>query len=482
MNYGGERQLYIIMDQGGHASRAVVMDESGRPLAEAERALETSRTEGGFVEHDPRELVRSVRETLAEIAQKSGGSFEKIKAAGLATQRSSIVCWDKHTGEALSPVISWQDTRARERIIQLAHRAGEVHERTGLFLSAHYGASKLAWCVDNIPEVKKALDAHRLCFGPMSSFLVWQLTEEKLFVSDPVSASRTLLWNLHRKEWDSQLLEMFNIPSGALPTCVPTTHNFGNIKTGDRRIPLALVTGDQSAAMYAYGKLQPETAYMNIGTGAFVSRPLGQQPLLAPGLLTSVINQQGGISDYVLEGTINGAGSAVEWLREAHGTEDLWEQMPGWLRTVVDPPLFLNGISGLGAPFWVPDFVSGFVGNGQPHEKFVAVVESVVFLLHRNVVEMGLSLKGPEKIQVTGGLAAQDGICQRLADLTRISVFRPAQTEATVRGTCYLLAGRPDRWPEPAPGVWFEPGDGTLITQRYGKWVEEMEKRINSGK
>jgi glycerol kinase len=469
---------FLIVDQGGHASRAVVMDESGMPVAWAERPLGTSRPQSGYVEHDPKELLETIRQCLTEVTQKVGDRSKTVQAAGLATQRSSIVCWDSHTGEALSPVISWQDTRAKSQIRSFSSQAGEVHERTGLFLSAHYGASKLAWCFENIPGVKKAMEADRLCMGPMSSFIVWQLTDEKRFVTDPVSASRTLLWNIHRREWDQHLLNVFNIPARTLPVCVSTLHDFGKVKMGEHRAVLSLVTGDQSAAMYAFGKLQPDTAYVNLGTGAFVSRPIGPQPILSQGLLTSVSYEQDGVSEYVLEGTVNGAGSAIQWVQDTYGIKDVRKLLPVWLREIDTPPLFLNGISGLGSPYWMPDFISSFIGESNASGKVVAVVESIVFLLYRNMVEMGGRLKAPKRIQITGGLSTLDGICQLLADLTEIPAYRPVQTEATTRGTYYLLAGSPDHWPEPSPGRWFEPVGGTAIAERYDRWLEAVEKRV----
>jgi len=473
-------KLFIVVDQGGHASRAVIMNGSGRSLAWAERPLSTFHPEAGCVEHDPVELVQTIRQCLNDAVRKIGDRASAVQAVGFATQRSSILCWDNRTGEALTPVISWQDTRASERVRTMSSQAANIHGRTGLFLSAHYGASKISWCLENIPEVKKARQAGRLCCGPMSSFMVWQLTQEKRFVTDPVSASRTLLWNIFTKKWDPELLGLFNVPENVLPAGVPTIYRYGRIRLGRRLVPLKLVTGDQNAALYAFGKLRPETAYVNIGTGAFVSRPTGQRPVLASGLLTSLTHEQDGACDYVLEGTVNGAGSAIQWVQDTWKIKNVRELLPAWLMETVDPPLFLNGVSGLGSPYWMPDFASGFLGEGSDPDKVVAVVESIVFLLHRNIVEMGRHLVAPERIQITGGLSALDGICQKLADLTGIPVYRPVRIEATAVGTCCLLAGRPDHWPEPDAGKQFDPGDETAVARRFGRWVEEMEKKVGS--
>ena len=171
----------------------------------------------------------------------------QVASAGLATQRSSIVCWDRVSGQALSPVISWQDRRAHEWLTRFALHAEEIHATTGLMLSAHYGASKLRWCLDHLPAVAQAQSEGRLAFGPLASYLVFRLTEERTLAVDPANAARTLLWNIKTLNWDEGLLHLFSIPASALPPCVPTRHHFGHLVAAGQRIPLALVSGDQSA-------------------------------------------------------------------------------------------------------------------------------------------------------------------------------------------------------------------------------------------
>jgi glycerol kinase len=430
------------------------------------------------VEHDPDQLVRSVHECLEDAALQLGDDISRIVTAGMATQRSNIVCWDKDNGDALSPVISWQDTRGRGQLEDLESGVVDFHERTGLFPSAHYGATKLRWCLDNIAEVRKALKNGKLCLGPMSSYLVWCLTREKALVSDPVSASRTLLWNIHTRSWDRQLLDLFGIPFDALPVCVPTRYPFGHLQIKDLDVPLNLVTGDQSAALFAHGKLLSDTVYVNIGTGAFVSRPTGSRPLLIPRLLTGVVHEEKGESLYVVEGTVNGAGSALEWMEETLGVKELWDNIEFWLTEIDDPPLFLNGVSGLGAPYWVPDFGSEFIGEGTVAEKFVAVVESIGFLIIANVAEMEKTMGPAGKILITGGLSRLDGLCRSLACLAGIPVHRPTESEATAKGTGYLLAGMPEEWPQTGTGDWFQPMENATLMARFGRWMGAMEKRL----
>jgi len=478
--------LYLSIDQGGHASRAIVFNNTGEIIVKAHRDIAIHRHDENFVEHDANELLNSVKDSITDVIEQLDDKAKLIATAGLATQRSNVVCWNKKTGEALSPIISWQDVREHQWIKSLKPRAQSIHQKTGLFLSPHYGASKLRWCLQNIEAVKQARISNELIIGPMSSFLIYHLADETPLYADPSNASRTQLWDLIKKDWHPELLELFEIEATLLPECVPSNHNFGTLKTNGISIPLQLTMGDQSAAMYAYGKIQPETAYVNTGTGAFVSRPSGYAMLYGRRLLTSVIYQNKNQSQYVLEGTINGAGSAIDCMSKELGLDNVLEQLAEWLsasRNGHDEnfnQLFLNGVSGLGAPFWVPDLKSCFIHDSNDKDKIVAVVESIIFLIRENIEEMLKLSSPPEQIQITGGLSIQDEICQRLADLTQLPVYRPVECEATARGVAYLLAGEPKIWPEMEMGDWFKPQTNQNLQQRFNQWHTTLLDTLRS--
>jgi glycerol kinase len=473
------RSLYLALDQGGHASRALVFDAHGVAQARSLREVQVHHPQSDWVEQDPEDLVTSLLDAAREVLHELGERAAQVVAAGLATQRSSIVCWDRVTGQSLSPVISWQDRRAHAWLDRFAPHAEAIHATTGLMLSAHYGASKLRWCLDHLPAVAQAETEGRLAFGPLASFLIFRLTAEHNLAADPANAARTLLWNIQTMDWDEGLLHLFSIPQSALPPCVPTRHNFGHFVMGGQRIPLTIVNGDQSAALFAYGAPNANSAYINMGTGAFVQRMSGGYPGYQPRLLTGVVLHDGDQKVYVLEATVNGAGAALQWIEEDLGLEDIEQQLPAWLaQNSVEPPLFLNGISGLGAPYWVADFESRFSAEAEPWQMVVGVAESIVFLLQVNL-DLFQKLASPiEQITVSGGLTWYEGLCQRISDLSGLPLYRPAEYEATARGMAWLLAGKPKDWPETEFGVWFKPRANLALRARYERWQAAMHAAL----
>jgi len=466
--------LVLALDQGGHASRALVFDAQGVAVARALRDVREFHPQPGWVEQDPEELVASLVDVIREVEDELGGRAKDITTAGLATQRSSIVCWDRITGEALSPVLSWQDRRAHEWLARFAPEAETVHRTTGLMLSAHYGASKLRWCLDHLPRVAQAAANRCLACGPLASYLVFRLTEERSVLCDPANAARTLLFNLEGLDWDSGLLHLFAVPREVLPGLAPSRFPYGNL-VGGRKVPLEIVTGDQSAALFAYGAPQPGSVYLNIGTGAFVQHPSGHYPGHHARLLTGIVLDDTDEQVFVLEGTVNGAGAALAWAGEALHIERIGEQLVGWLATDGEVPLFLNGVSGLGAPFWVADFKSRFVGEGEPWQLAVAVAESIVFLIEANLSELARQATPPGQIIASGGLTHFDALCQRITDLSGLRLYRPAEHEATARGLAWLLAGKPHNWPEPQSGQWFKPAANPALLARYERWRALMK-------
>ena len=466
----------LALDQGGHASRAMLVDRQGRILAQAQMRIATRRSGPDKVEHSASALLRSLQQAAAAAIDALPASVE-IEAAGLATQRSSITCWERGSARPLSPVLSWQDRRAARRVAALAREAPWVEDLTGLKLSPHYGATKLAWCLRHIPAVRRAHDASRLAAGPLASFAVAGLLEGHPCVADPVNGARTQLMDIEYGDWSPRLCELFGIPPEILPACVPNRHDFGDLCVAGRRIPFTVLIGDQPAALFALGEPEPDVAYMNLGTGAFVQCLSSRR---VPGLLQSILWRDATRTLFALEGTVNGAGSALDALAERRGisSKRLMQSLPGWLDSEAEPPLFLNGIGGLGAPYWQSAFRSRFLGRGDTAQQAVAVIESVLFLLLENLERMQGAGSGLRRLRVSGGLAQLDGLCRRLADLSGLPVERPQSYEATAMGLARLLGT------ENATTMGmsrFEPGSAPALSARRRRWQDALQTALRDG-
>jgi glycerol kinase len=468
------RTCVLALDQGGHASRALVFDATGRVLAKAERRIATRREGKLKVEHSAGAVLRSLQEAAAEAVAIIPADVE-IRAAALATQRSSIACWDRDDGRPLSPVLSWQDRRAVRKVRALASHERRVRRLTGLVLSPHYGATKLAWCLKHLPEVRRAAKGRRLAAGPLGSFLAAGLTTQHPCVADPVNGFRTQLMDLRTMDWSEELGELFGVPLAILPRCVPNRYDFGELQVAGRSIPLIAVTGDQPAALFAQGEPQPGIAYINVGTGAFV-QALGDEDM--PGLLRSVLWHDDRRTLFALEGTVNGAAAALDTVSKQLRISParMLRQLPAWLADTREPPLFLNGIGGLAAPFWEPEFRSRFVGDGDAALRMVAVVESIAFLLHANLQRMqdhGLKFT---RLRVSGGLSQLDGLCQTLADLSALPVERSSLPEATAMGLARLAGGLADSGPSAATR--FDPRPEPTLLAREQRWQRALRAAL----
>lgn len=467
-------EVVVAIDQGGHATRASAYAPSGALEGAALVTIATQRNALGHVEHDAEEIVASVGTALAELARLVPAA--RWRAAGLAVQRSSLACWSEDGGRALAPVISWQDTRNAAWLRGLSRRAADVQRLTGLVLSPHYGASKLRWCLDHVPAVRAAAAQSRLRAGPLASWLLYRLLEERPFLADASTAARTLLWSPFERDWSEELLGMFGVPRAVLPRTTGTSHAFGTLAREGVRIPLVVCNGDQSVVPFAAGALDFDAAYVNLGTGAFVLRPTAQALHAAP-LLTSVVRMDGSDADFVLEGSVNGAGAALDWLERHQGAaaDRLLALLDDAGLVDEEAPFFLNGVSGLASPFWIPDFESRFVGDGTDLQSCRAVLESVAFLINANLDEMDRHRPAPRRLVASGGLAENRLLCRMLACLAGVPVDRASDREATSRGLAFQVAGMPRGFAAP-PVERFPPEQEPRLLARYVKWLALMRE------
>ncbi|QDT12949.1 FGGY family carbohydrate kinase [Planctomycetes bacterium K23_9] len=489
---GDVREVYLALDQGTHSSRAILIDNDSNTLAKFQIPVGITYPDSVSAEQDADEILQSVIAGIQLALCKAKENHWHIRAAGLATQRSSVVAWNRETGEILSPVISWQDRRAHEQVETLRQHAHEIRQRTGLPLTPHYGASKIRWLLDHRVPVQQC-EPEVLGIGPLASFLVAKLTQhdakklatEKLsrYLVDHTNALRTQLMNLQELDWDPRLLELFGVSNVVLPTCVPVIHDYGNLS--DTTIPLTVVSGDQTAAMFGQGAFPDQTALVNLGTGAFVLTQTKPDESIDEALLGGLSLSDDQSCQYLSEGTVNGCGAATAWAMEQLGLKDEDRQhFDHWLSEFSSPPIFVNLVGGVGSPWWIEQGDSYWCDqDGQPispqevspRAAMVAVLESIAFLVYENLRRM-MRHQTITDLRVSGGLSQLDGICHRLANLSQCRVTRSADIEATASGVVWLAAGRPETWHDESDDTLFVPSLDDELANRYSVLVSQLEK------
>lgn len=452
--------LRLVLDQGGHASRALLYAD-GRLLRHAHRVVKTRRPAPGHVEQDPEELVASLEACIAEAVDGA----PPVAAAGLACQRSSVVCWSRRTGVALTPVLSWQDTRAHTYFDTLTLDAAAVRATTGLPLSAHYGATKLAWCLRNVAAVRDAQADGDLCMGPLASFLLFRLLDGQPYQCTRTLAQRTLLYDIVADDWSEPLLTAFGLPREALPALVPDCGLRGVL--ADAGVPLRVCVGDQNGIPFASGQPDATTLYVNAGTGAFLLHPLADGGDAPDQLLRSLLPDGG----FAAEGTVNGAGSAVAWYESQARATFPWDALDALDALPVSAPLCVNAVGDLGSPFWRTGVETRFVPDaGKPVERAYAVVESIAFLIRANLERLRAEGLSVQRVRASGGLVASGFACRLIAATLDTPVERSADLEATARGVLALLGGPADT----ARPIVFTAEQGWVdaMDTRYGHWLK----------
>ena len=473
---------FLGVDQGSNSSRAVLFDNKGEIVASTAQKVSYSRRSNGCVEYDARHLLDSVntviRQLLSDLDQQQ---IEQVSACGIATQRSTVLAWDAD-GKALSPALSWQDVRAQATLDPLKVHEQEIMQLTGLPLTPYYSASKMRWLLNNDDRVKQC-DRDELRLSPLISFLLFSMLENKAYRIDYSNAQRTLLFELEALDWSKRLCDWFEVDASLLPECLPMCADYGTLMDTD--IPVKAVCGDQNAAMFGLGRLGPETALVNIGSGAFVLRELDQLSH-STSQLTGIAYADEHQVAYMREATINGAGNALSWAEQQWHIDDLYEALPDWLSQVEQPPVFVNAIGGLGTPWMRGGLQSGFVDSAEytEAEKAVAVIESIVFLIQMNL-ELMLADAPLQQLRVSGGLSNLDGLCQKLCNLSGLPVERSDVTEATARGAAWLAAGRPQSWcrdgaAQDSQSTKFQPKHDESLYARYQLFRSGIERLLDS--
>jgi glycerol kinase len=485
----------LAIDQGTTSTRAILFDSGGSRIASAQRELTQHYPRLGWVEHDPEEIWRTVLETAREVLSKTEAS--RVAGIGIANQRETAVVWDRATGEPIHRAIVWQDRRTAERCAELKAEGAEplVRARTGLLLDPYFSATKIAWSLDSVPGARERAERGELAFGTIDSFLLWRLTGGSVHATDVTNAGRTMLFDIREGRWDEELCRLFDVPGSLLPEVRDNSHVHGATAPDlfDAQLPIAGMAGDQQAALFGQGCVKPGMVKSTYGTGCFMLLNTGEQAVESRHrLLTTPAYRLDGTTHYALEGSIFVAGAAIKWLRDGLGviadaaeTDSMATRVPD-SHGVYMVPAFV----GLGAPYWDPDArgaIFGLTLGATGAHLARAALEAVAYQsldLTRAMVADGAA--APAAIRVDGGMAANDWLCQFLADILDVPVDRPPDLETTALGAAYLAGLATGIWPgiESLP-EWssranrFEPRmDGADRQRLIAGWRDSVERTL----
>lgn len=485
----------LALDQGTTSSRSIVFSRDGRAVAQAQQEFPQIFPQPGNVEHDPEAIWESQLATAKLAIEQSGLDVSQIAGLGITNQRETTILWERDTGKPIANAIVWQ-SRVSAPICEQLKADGlenEFRARTGLVVDAYFSGTKIKHLLDSIAGLRARAERGEILFGTVDSFLAWRLSSGRVHVTDVSNASRTLLFNIHTRQWDDDLLRMLDVPRAMLPEVRSSSEVYGETDAAlfGASIPIAGIAGDQQAATFGQGCFAAGQAKNTYGTGCFLLLNTGSEPVASQnGLLTTIGWQLGDEVTYCLEGSVFVAGAVVQWLRDGLGLIENSSAVEALARQVdsTDGVYFVPAFTGLGAPYWNSDARGTIVGlsRGTTQAHLArAALESIAWQT-RDVLEAMQQDSGQslDVLRVDGGATANSLLMQFQADVLNVPVQRPVVQETTALGAAYL-AGL-------ATGVWNDPSDVTANWQldaefapssaqaesasRYAEWKHAVQQ------
>jgi glycerol kinase len=431
--------MILAIDQGTTSSRAIRFAKDGTILATAQEEFQQLYPQNGWVEHDAEAIWTSTLSTARQAVD------DDVMAIGITNQRETIVLWDRQTGKPLYNAIVWQDRRTAALCAAMKADGLEpmIQSKTGLLLDPYFSASKLKWLLDTLPQARDRAEKGELAAGTIDSFLLWRLTGGRIHATDITNAGRTMLFNIHTRQWDADLLALFNIPENILPAVHTNTHLYGetDARIFGRSIPIAGMAGDQQSALIGQACFTPGMVKSTYGTGCFLLMNTGAQPTASTNrLLTTPAYHIGEEVAYAVEGSIFVAGAAIQWLRDKMGLIASSEATEAMAKAA-NPDhnvIVVPGFTGLGAPHWDPNargLITGLTLDTTANDIVRAVLEGIAFSTRDLVEAMGQT---PATIRIDGGMSQNNWFAQRLSDTLGTRVERPTSHETTAAGAAYL--------------------------------------------
>lgn len=462
-------QKYILsLDQGTSSSRAIIFDHSGEVLSIKQKEFTQYFPKPGWVEHDPREIWSSESSVMMEVAASLHLQADDIAAIGITNQRETTIVWDAATGKAIYNAIVWQDRRTSDFCDSLREKGytEKIREKTGLIIDAYFSATKVRWILENVSGAREKAERGELRFGTVDSWLIWNLTEGKVHVTDVSNASRTMLFNINTLEWDAELLDLMGIPLSMMPQVRSSSEVYGSTSLLGGKIPIAGVAGDQQAALFGQMCTEEGSVKNTYGTGCFMLMNTGHRPIKSENnLLTTIAWKIGQDVSYALEGSVFVAGSVIQWLRDGLGIIKSSSEVEQLASTVSDNGgvYFVPALTGLGAPHWdsyAKGSITGLTRGTTAAHIARAALEGIAFqtmdIVEAMKKDAGIGLCG---LKVDGGASRNNLLMQLQSELMGCTVVRPEVTETTALGAAYL-AGL-------ATGYW------SCIDEIRGQWKAE---------
>ena len=475
-----EKKFILVIDQGTTRTKTVIYDEKAKVISRSYREVACYYPQSGWVEHNPQEIWNSCLACIKETIHKSRIEKDDISAIAITNQRETVLVWDRASGEPLGNAIVWQCRRTASFCNDLKRRGWEdfIREKTGLLLDAYFSASKIRWILDNLPEIRRKAEKGEVICGTIDSWLIWKLTGGKIHLTDYTNASRTMLFNIHKLTWDSELLELFKIPASMLPSVKASGEIYGYTASHsplNSGIPIAAVLGDQQAALFGQACFDAGMLKNTYGTGCFLLLNTGKRPISSEKLLTTIACDGSGKPTYALEGSVFIAGAAVQWLRDGLGLIKEEKDTEEAARKIEDTEgvYLVPAFTGLGAPYWDPLARGAILGinRGTRKEQIIrAALESIAYQVRDVIETMEKEAKiKVERLRVDGGAAENNWLMQFQADILGIPVERPAIFETTSLGAA-LLAGL-------TVGFWKEQRELTALCKRHALFQPKMDEK-----
>lgn len=443
-------QYILALDQGTTSSRAIVFDRKGEIVSTAQKEFRQIYPRAGWVEHDGNEIWSSQAGVAAEAITKVGLNGTNIAAIGITNQRETTLIWDRETGKPVYNAIVWQDRRTSDFCDELKKKEGmigKIKDKTGLIIDAYFSATKIKWILDNVEGVREKAEQGRLAFGTMDSWIIWNFTRGATHVTDVTNASRTMLYNIHKGEWDKEILDILEIPESLLPEVKSSSEVYAETKTTifATKVPIAGIAGDQQAALFGQRCISSGMVKNTYGTGCFMVMNTGTEPIASENnLLTTIAWEIDGKVEYALEGSIFIAGAIVQWLRDELGLIRHSPEVEALAASVPDN----NGVylvpafAGLGAPHWNQHARGSIVGltrGASAGHIARAALEGIAYqtidVLKAMEADSGIDIR---ELRVDGGASANNLLMQFQSDVLQAPVIRPKTLETTALGAAYL--------------------------------------------